>query len=227
VLKLLNVSGNPNVGVFVRATEAHAFCPISLTASERRSVQEALEVEVVTSSVGGTSLVGSLLAANRHGVVVGDIATVRELKVLKATGLKLLTLDDPFNAVGNNVLVTDAGALVNPDYSDEVIAGFEKVFGVPVHKGTLAGLGTVGMGGVATPGGVLVHPKSTPEERETARRAFGREVMVGTINHGTGLIGAGLVANSKGALIGDASTNIEIGRIEDALGFLPAAPSRR
>lgn len=227
MLKLLNFAGNPNVGVFVRATETRAFCPLSLTTTETRAVEEALQVEIVSSSVGGTSLVGSLMAANNHGLVVGDLATQRELKVLKATGLKLLTLDDPFNAVGNNVLVTDQGALVNPDYSDEVIARFEKTFNVPIHRGTLAGLGTVGMGGVATPGGVLVHPKSTAEERENARRAFGREVMVGTINHGTGLIGAGLVANSKGALIGDASTNIEIGRIEDALGFLPVPPSGR
>lgn len=225
MLKLANFAGNPNVGVFVRATETHAFAPISATKRELANVADALGGRVVVSSIGGTSLVGSLMAANAHGLVVGDIVTGRELKVLRATGLDLLTLDDPFNAVGNNVLVTDHGALCNPDYGDEALDAFAATFGVRVERGTLAGLGTVGMAGVATPGGVLVHPKSTPEERETARRVLGHEVMVGTINHGTGLIGAGLAANSRGALIGDHSTNLEIGRVEEALGYLEQAPS--
>jgi translation initiation factor 6 len=222
LLRLLNVAGNANVGVFIHATEERIFAPPTLSKKELDAVREALEVDLVETTVGGTSLLGSLLAANRHGLVVGDIATSRELKVLRATNLPVVALEDPFNAVGNNVLVTDQGALCNPEYSDEAVALFERTFQVPVLRGTFAGLGTVGMAAVATPRGVLVHPKSTPEEREHARRTFGRDVMVGTINHGTALIGAGLVANSRGALIGDASTAIEISRIEDALGFLDA-----
>lgn len=225
MLRLLNVGGNPNIGVYVRATESHIFVPFLATKREIQGVQEALGGQLVQTSIGGTSLCGSLMVANKRGIIVGDIVNARELKVLRTTKLEILDLEDPFNAVGNNVLATDDGALCNPEYPDEVIADFERVLGVKVTRGTLAGLGTVGMAGVATPGGVLVHPKSTPEEREVARRAFGREVMVGTINHGTGLIGAGLAANSRGAAIGDASTNVEIARIEDALGFLPVQPS--
>ncbi len=224
MLRLLNVAGNPNVGVFARATETHCFLPPSVGAKQRAQFEEALEVPSVASTVGGTSLVGALLAANRHGIVVADFATRRELTAFRKAGLPLLVLDDRLNAAGNNLLVNDTGALCNPDYSDRTVRWFEKALEVPVHRGTLAGLGNVGMAGVATAHGVLVHPKSTPEEREETRRALGRDVMVGTINHGTGLIGAGLVANGRGAVIGDASTSIEIGRVEDALGFLPVAP---
>lgn len=221
MFKLLTIAGNPNVGVFARATERHAFVPVLLTPPERADIEEALGVPAVPLTIGGGTLVGSLLAANAQGAVVADVATARELKTLRVTDLKLLVLHDRLNAVGNNVLASDTGALCNPDYSDKAVARLEATLGVSVTRGTLAGLGTVGMAGVATAGGVLVHPKSTPEEREAARRAFGRDVMVGTINHGTGLIGAGLVANSRGAVIGAASTGIELARIEDALGFLP------
>jgi translation initiation factor 6 len=44
--------------------------------------------------------------------------------------------------------------------------------------------------------------------------------MIGTVNHGDPMIGTGLVANSKGAIIGRNTTGIEMGRIEEALGFL-------
>lgn len=221
MFKLLAYAGNPNVGVYARATEAHVFVSTNLTTKERRETEAALGVTPVATPIGGANLVGSLLAANSHGIVVSDIASARELRVLRATGLKVLSLDDKFNAAGNNLLVTDRGALASPDYSDKMLATIEATLQVPVHRGTLAGLGTVGMAGVATTNGVLVHPKATPEERENARRVFGREALIGTVNHGTGLIGAGLVANSRGAVIGAASTGIEQGRIEDALGFLP------
>ena len=44
--------------------------------------------------------------------------------------------------------------------------------------------------------------------------------MIGTVNHGSPVIGSGLIANSKGAIIGNQTTGIEMGRIEEALGFL-------
>ena len=49
---------------------------------------------------------------------------------------------------------------------------------------------------------------------------FDVNVMIGTVNHGSPVIGSGLVANTKGAIIGNLTTGIEMGRIEEALGFL-------
>lgn len=222
MFKLLSVAGNPNVGVVARATDTHAFVPSNVTAKEFKEFEEAFEVPVHRLTLGGSSLIGSLVAANTRGILLADFATKVELKQWRAVGIPVHVLEDRLNAAGNNLLVNDHGALCNPDYSDRMVEELATFLGVPVQRGTLAGLGTVGMAGVATNHGVLVHPKATPEEREAARRALGRDVMVGTINQGTALIGAGLVANSKGAVMGSQSTGIEIGRVEDALGFLPA-----
>ena len=43
---------------------------------------------------------------------------------------------------------------------------------------------------------------------------------IGTVNYGTSFLGSGVVANSKGALIGNATTGIETNRVEWALGYL-------
>jgi translation initiation factor 6 len=37
------------------------------------------------------------------------------------------------------------------------------------------------------------------------------------VNHGSKYVGSGVIANSKGALVGDATTPIEMGRLEDGL----------
>lgn len=223
MLKLLELAGNPNLGVYVRATDAHVFYADSASRREAGEIESTLEVPGVPVSIGGSHVVGSLMAGNRRGLVVADIVFEAELRKIQRAGLHVSRLAELLNAAGNNILCNDHGALVNPEYSDAAVSLIHKALGVPVHRGTLAELGTVGMAGVATSRGVLVHPKSTPEEREAARRILGADVMVGTVNHGTGLIGAGLVANARGALIGRGSTGIELSRIEEALGFLPAA----
>ncbi|MEM4782516.1 MAG: translation initiation factor IF-6, partial [Halalkalicoccus sp.] len=43
---------------------------------------------------------------------------------------------------------------------------------------------------------------------------------IGTINYGRPLVGSGLVANASGYVAGRDTTGPELGRIEDALGYL-------
>lgn len=45
-------------------------------------------------------------------------------------------------------------------------------------------------------------------------------VSIGTVNHGVPYVGAGMVANGKGAIMGSKTTGIEMGRIEDALDLI-------
>ena len=124
------------------------------------------------------------------------------------------------NASGNDIPVNDFGALVRPDVKEKTIKDIKGVLQVPVHQGTIASLKTVGMAAVVTNKGLLCHPKVTEDEKKKLEKLFQVPVMIGTVNHGSPLIGSGLIANSKGAIIGDMTTGIEMGRIEEALGFL-------
>ena len=49
------------------------------------------------------------------------------------------------------------------------------------------------------------------------REIFDIEIMEGTVNFGLPLVGAGIVANSNGAVCGRQSTGVELGRMEEAL----------
>ena len=69
----------------------------------------------------------------------------------------------------------------------------------------------------------------SPEYSEATARAIGEalgveavrssigECIRTTVNHGVRSVGAGIIANSKGAVVGDQTTPIEMGKIEDAL----------
>jgi translation initiation factor 6 len=76
------------------------------------------------------------------------------------------------------------------------------------------------MCGAATNRGILVHPRASVSEIDQLENLFGLSVDIGTVNFGSPLIGSGLLANSHGYLAGSETTGPELGRIEDALGFL-------
>jgi translation initiation factor 6 len=152
--------------------------------------------------------------------VVCDFIDEDALKIINNHGLDVCIISDKINAAGNDILVNDTGALVHPDIQDRTIKEIEKILRVRVYRGTIGTLKTVGMAAVVTNRGLLCHPKTTDQEKRILEKVFSVDVMIGTVNHGSPVIGSGIVANTKGAIIGNLTTGIEMGRIEEALGFL-------
>lgn len=221
MFKRLDPFGNPNVGVYVRVTSRHLFVPKGLTEQNLRDLTEAFGLPPTEVSLGGSPLVGSLVAANGNGAVLADFATDAELEPFRAAGLEVARLEHTrLNAAGNNLLCNDQGCIAHPDLPDRTVEAVAAALGVPVVRGRIAGIPTVGTAAVATDKGVLCHPLTTEEELSFIRQSLHAPARIGTVNHGHGLVGAGLAANGAGAACGSRTTGIELGRIEDALGFL-------
>lgn len=219
-LKAMDLGGDPYLGVFAEATETRLFLPPGITASAVAALEQTLGVQSHTVTVGGTRVIGTLLAANSKGLVVGDIALEEELKGLRALGLEVFRLGGRHNAAGNVILVGEQAALVHPRLTRLDVQGIADALGVEVEKGTVAGLYTVGSAAVVTPRGVLTHPKVDDEEIAQLKALFGLEVGIGTVNYGSPMIGSAVLANSKGAAFGTSSTGIEKGRVAEALGLI-------
>ncbi len=218
MLKRLDFNNNPYLGVYCRANDDVAFIDPYLAEKSREQVAAALDVEVVTLAIGGSPITGSLLAMNSHGAIVTDFIADPELQTLRHHfDGNVLVMMDNFNAAGNNVLVNDTGALVHPMLGDDTTNDIKDVLDVEAQRGTISSIKTVGMVAVATNRGLLCHPKVDEEEQEQLEALFGVDVDIGTVNHGVPYVGAGIVANGTGAVMGTATTGIEMGRIEEAL----------
>jgi len=216
----LNFNENHNVGVLCRTNEDVAFIQRGLTKKITNKIISALDVTLVELTIADANIVGSLLTINSNGAVVTDLIDDASIKIIEDQGLDVYVIQDKVNAAGNDILVNDNGALVHPRLKDETIKEIEETFKVPVHRGTIGSLDVVGMAAVVTNKGLLCHPKVEPDEKRQLEKIFNVSVMIGTVNHGVPLIGSGLVANTKGAVIGGLTTGIEMGRIEEALNFL-------
>lgn len=205
--------------MFASCTEELVFVPSDTSEETMKELEDSLGVIAIPSSVSGSSIIGSLLRGNSRGVIVAGFIFDKELRAIRKH-TKAARLTEELNAAGNLILANDNAALVHPDLSDRSIGIIKKTLGVDVKRGTIGGLKTVGMSGIATNKGVLVHPKSSSTEIGAIEELFSLPVDIGTVNFGSPLIGSGLLANSKGYVAGEDTTGPEISRIEDTLGFL-------
>ncbi len=210
------VAGSPYLGVFVRADDRCALVPPSLPATVERELARILGVQVIRTTVTDSEVVGALVVTNAHGVVVSDGIDDAERRALERVG-PVTVVRHRQNAVGNNVLANDQGALVHPEYSADAVDLIASALGVRVERGTLAGLATVGMAGVATNRGAVVHPKATDRELAQAEGVLGVPVHRSTANFGVPVVGACVIANSKGFLVGRPTTPVEIVHLQDGL----------
>ena len=217
--KRIKIAGSSLLGVFARCTEKVVLVPQEVGEADRLALEDGLKVEAVRALAGIGSVLGSLVAANSNGFVVTHHAGNEELKALREYG-RVARLPARINAAGNVILVNDSAALVHPGLSSRACEAVEQTLGVKVVKGTIGGLKTVGMAGVATNKGLLLHPRVSEEEIAVLERLFELPVDVGTVNLGSPLVGSGVLANSRGYFAGEDTSGPELGRIEDALGFL-------
>jgi translation initiation factor 6 len=215
----LKIGGSPLLGVFSRCTEDVVLVPIEADPIAIQLLEERLAATAVRVLAGGSSVLGSLVSANCKGFVLTQAATEAERKRLSEYG-KAARLPGKMNAAGNVILANDTAALVHPGLSSRACETVARTLEVDVRRGTIGGLKTVGMAAAATNRGLLVHPRASPEEIAALEDLFSLPVDVGTVNFGSPLVGSGLLANSKGYMAGEETTGPELGRIEEALGFL-------
>jgi len=225
--RLFGVDGSSYIGVFATCTESLVLLPPQASNRLAAEMESALEVKALRTSIDEISLVGCLAVGNSNGFILSPYALDSEIQriedLMQAEGLSVklsrLPYRDPMSAAGNIILANDTVALVHPELSEKTIDVIKETLGVEVYKGTIGGLKTVGMAAVATNKGVLAHKNATHEELEFLEDIFKLPVDIGSVNFGVPLIGAALLANTKGYAAGYETTGAELGRIVDALGF--------
>jgi translation initiation factor 6 len=93
--------------------------------------------------------------------------------------------------------------------TEEILAD---VLGVEVFRQTIAGNALVGSYSYITNQGGMVHPKTTVEDLEELSSLLQIPLVAGTVNRGSDVLGAGLVANDWAAFCGLDTTSTEVQR---------------
>jgi translation initiation factor 6 len=216
VIKQLDFYGYPYVGIYGCNTEDYAVLPPDLPRHTADEAAEALGVSVIRTLINESTLIGSMMTGNSNGFIVSDLALDREVAELEKS-LPVARLKGKMTASGNIILANDTAALVHPALTDRHLEVIKETLKVDVRRGTIGGLKTVGMAGVATNKGLLVHPRATEEELSALEDLFRLPVDIGTVSFGSPLVGSAILATTRGLVTGTRTSGPELGRIEDAL----------
>tara|TARA_B100001123_G_scaffold15645_1_gene17740 strand:+ start:1134 stop:1811 length:678 start_codon:yes stop_codon:yes gene_type:complete len=212
---------SPYSGVFCATNDLVTLVPPGIPDDDMEAISEALGTKVEVITIGGSSVLGTLIAMNNKGILVSNLITSLELEKLEeitaALDLNLGVLSERSNAIGNNFLLNDSGGFCNERLSKQSKVESEKIFEVDITSQSLNGMDTLGMIGCVNTKGGLCHPEISDNEKEVMEKVLKVPVMEGTVNFGMPLVGAGVISSSKGAICGRQSTGVELGRVEEAL----------
>ncbi|KAI7843776.1 Eukaryotic translation initiation factor 6-2 [Chlorella sorokiniana] len=220
-----------DVGVFANLT--NAYCITALGAAENfYSVFEAEladHIPVIKTSVAGTRLVGRMTVGNRNGLLLPNTTTDQELMHIRNSlpdEVVVQRIDERLSALGNCIACNDYVALIHPDIDKETEEIVADVLGVEVFRQTIAGNVLVGSYCKFTNQGGLVAPQTTVEDLDELSSLLQVPLVAGTVNRGSDVIGAGMVANDWSAFCGLDTTSTELSVIESVFKLRDSQPSK-
>jgi len=218
-----------DIGVFAKLT--NGYCLLSYGGSEHFRVFEselADHLPIVHCSIAGCRVVGRLSAGNKKGLLLPNTTTDQEMLHIKNSlpdGVVVQRVEERLSALGNCIVCNDHVALIHPDLDRETEEIVADVLGVEVFRQTIAGNVLVGSYCCITNQGGLVHPRTSVEDQDELSSLLQVPLVAGTINRGSDVIGAGLVANDWVAFCGFDTTATEISVMESIFKLNDAQPS--
>lgn len=213
----LEVQGNQDLGVYITASQKYALVPQEIENKLKEVIAKTLDVETISSSIEGSSLLGSLTEINSNGIVVSGMITEDEIKKIEETKLEIGFISGNMNASGNLVVSNKNKALIHPDLSKNDVEKIQKTLNVDTLSTKISGIKNVGAAAALNDQGALIHPKTDDKKVKKIEEFLDVPTKTGTVNYGSPMIGSGMVTNNKGFLVGTRTTGHELGRIENSL----------
>jgi translation initiation factor 6 len=215
-ITLADVFGSPNIGVYCFANESIAIVPPGLTQRKISQFAETLGVHVCSTTIAGSTLVGALVTGNSNALLVPHTIHDYELSRIQEFS-RVVVVDSKWTALGNVVLANDSGALIHPGAGEEVVRAVSDELKLQPIRGTLGSLPFVGALGVATNNGALLSPNTLEQERTVASSALRVAAELSSTNGGVSFVKSGILANSKGAVVGALTRGAELMQISRTL----------
>ena len=209
------------IGLLGLATDKYAL--ISDSFKKKDNIKEVLKVPIIPTRIYETDLVGLFCAANSNALILPYFA-LEEAEKLNETfrdldlDVRIAILEEKHTAIGNLIALNDKAAIVSPYFTIKE-KEFEDILDVEVIKRPIANHNEVGACCLVTNKGFVAHPDAE-EQLEELKSIFGVNGDIATVNFGFPFVKSGLIANSFGYLTGLKTTGVEIGKIDEALGFL-------
>jgi translation initiation factor 6 len=202
-----------SIGVFARASEKHAIVPHG-GGKLGELLSRALGVVPKEVSIFSSPLIGVYSCINSNLVLLPWIVDSSEVKSMKE--LNPVLVEEKYLALGNLIAINDKKAVVSPLLSkgaQNTIRGT----GLDVIVRKVGGHEISGSCLLLTNSGFVTSPDVCEEELKELERDLNLRGAITTVNRGSPYVSSGIIANSKGVVVGYETTPVEVNHIDQAL----------
>ncbi len=207
-----------HVGLYAKACDAYAVAGEIDSPHLYNSIKQFAD-KIVKIDVLGSPAVTFFTAFNSNGIIFPFFVEKRVIQLFRKQGLSVSVYKGNLTALGNLVAANDRKAICSTLLSKSDIIAISDCLGVECLQLDLGQYLTPGSLIVVTNKGLCISP-FLREKKEEIEEFFGISGEITTVNMGSGYLHIGMVANSKGALVGTKTTGFEMGRIENALDLI-------
>ncbi len=175
--------------------------------------------KVAQTTIANSVLVGTMIVGNSDTLLVPSNVGDKEISNIKESlndKLDIIVINSKFTALANLIVMNDKGAIISDVFEKKAQDQIKGVLS-NVTVGSLLGSPLVGSIAMCTNRGALVHPLLSEEEISEISSILRVKADVCTINRGIPYPRVGILANSKGAVLGTDSTGPESMRVFEVL----------
>ena len=216
MIRQFKIGGNPFIGIF-SFTNNNITIVREDIGEHAETLKEALGTELILSTIAATDLAGIYIAGNNNGIILPYVIEDEELQLIEDMGINNCILNTKETAVGNLILSNDKGAIISPMLTDEQKI-IEDILGVETTIASIGNHKYVGSVARTNNLGCLVHKEAKEEDISLIKDLLKVDVRMSTLNRGVSYIGACIIVNDKGAVVGETTTGIELSYVEDIMG---------
>jgi len=209
-IHLLDIYRSSNIGIFLKCNEKFLLVPNGLAKTKVSKLSSYLNIIPIESSIGGSRLLGPLIALNNKGILVSRLTEKFELNNLRdSTGLPVERIPSKYTSIGNLISANDNGAVVSPLLKDEKDLIID-ILKCPITISTIASYSQVGSLMISTNKGSAVHPNTSDIEINSAKEVLNVEVEPATVNGGVPFVSSGVLISKEKAVVGNLTRGPEL-----------------
>ena len=220
VFRNTGLYGNDFIGAFSRSNDEVTLVGGNPRGSGEKIISDTLKTRIVEMMLNGSDMVGIYSVMNSKTLILPEMTYSSEVAYLKSIlpKIEIEILETNLNALGNNILVNDKIAIINPDYSIAEGKIIGEMLDVEVVSMQIGGFGTVGANNILTNKGIVMNNRVSEEEENILKDIFGN-VSQSTADTGSLSIGLCTTANSNGIVAGSSTTGFELANMTEGLGL--------
>ena len=205
---------NPNIGLYAFATDSYCILAPNIKEALVEKIKAVLKVPIYQLTIFNSNLIGVFCSGNENLLLVPSLITEHEIRDLEKFKIPYKIIDTKLTALGNNLIIKDNICLANPNYGKNTI---KQLKDFTVIQDKIANFSIVGSCAVITKKGCLLHIDSDEKDIKKIENLFKVKSDIGTVNMGNPYVHSGIIANSKGYIVGGQTSGPEIMRIDFAL----------